>query len=56
MEPRAWETEAVLVAMGREAARTGNWGWKEGLDQGSVPFKKPVVQICSMSTLKQPTL
>lgn len=58
MEPRAWETEAGLVAMamGREVREDREPGLEGKTGPGFRPFQKPVVQLSSMATLKQLTL
>lgn len=58
MEPRAYEIEAGLVAMVMDGEVTEDR--VPGLDgrtgPGFRPFQKPVVQLSSMTTLKQSTL
>lgn len=40
MEPRAWETEAVLVAMGREGSKDREPGLEGRTGPGLSPFQK----------------
>lgn len=58
----AWSLEpgnlrqAWAMAIGRKVRDTGNQGWKEGLDQGSDPFRSLWSSYPAWPHLKQPTL
>lgn len=44
------------MAIGREVRDTGNQGWKEGLDEGSDPFRNLWSSYPAWLHLKQPTV